>query len=80
MIFGLHFPMVSHKVYVKGQWNTFLSLSYTFPRCPIKGMLMKNGTLLSVFTKKRMFICSLMAPVDKFTQSVCDCVFFRFFI
>lgn len=54
--------MVSYKGYVKGQWDTFLSLSYTFPWCPIKDMLKDFGTLLSVSIKKCMFICSLMAP------------------
>ena len=59
---GLHFHPISYKGDVKGQRNTFLSLSYTFPWCPIKGMLKDFGTLLSVFIKKCVFICSSMAP------------------
>jgi len=56
---------MSYKGYVKGQKNTFLSLFYTFPWCPVKGMLVDFGTLLSVFIKKYVFICSLMAPTTQ---------------
>ncbi len=58
----VYFPTVSSKGYIGGQKNTFLSLSYTFPLCPPKGMLMDKRTLLSVFTKKCEFICATMAP------------------
>lgn len=60
---------MSSKGYVGGQKNTFLSLSYTFLRCPLKGMLMDKRTLLSVFIKKCEFICAPMTPYNKSIHS-----------
>ncbi|MGD9908987.1 MAG: hypothetical protein AB7U79_00105 [Candidatus Izemoplasmatales bacterium] len=46
-------PGDSYFKYIEQVWREdvlrFLSLSYTFPQCPIKGMLKDFGTLISFF-------------------------------